>query len=473
LVKKGICLISLNNTIYDRKEQRKAVLEEKDFLNIAESVCKWTRTAGAAEAETYLSNSRELFVEVRDDRVETLKVARDRGLGLRIMMAGKTGFAFTSDLGQDSLQDIVKQAVANARETATDPYRILPSPSSSYSELNLFDPVILETPVEDKIDLARTMEEAARAFDPRVKIIESSNYQDLQAMVTMVNSKGLRVAYQATYCGVYLALVAGEGEDQQTGFALDYRLRFNELDAVKTGQQAARRAVRMLGAKPVSTRKTAILLDPFVAAGFLGLLGPALTAEAVQKGRSLFRGKVGQLVASEMVNIIDDGILPGGLASAPFDGEGVPASRTVLIRDGILQGFLHNTYTATRDGVSSTGNGTRASYKSTPEVGVTNFFIQPGNLSADKLVQSTSSGVYITEVIGMHTANPISGDFSVGATGILIENGELTRPVRGIAIAGNIQELLRHVDGVGNDLQFFGSQGSPTIRVAQMVVSGQ
>lgn len=449
------------------------MLEEKDFLNIAESVCKWSQTAGATEAETYLSNSDELFVEVRDSQVETMKVARDRGLGLRIMMADKTGFAFTSDLKQDSLQNIVQQAIANAREAATDPYRKLPSPSSSYPELNLFDPVILKTPVEDKIDLARTMEEAARTFDSRVKIIESSNYQDVQAMVTLINSKGLRVTYEATYCGVYLALVAVEGEDQQTGFALDYRLRFNELDAVKIGRQAARRAVRMLGAKPVSTRKTAILLDPFVAAGFLGLLGPALTAEAVLKGRSLFRGKVGRQVASELVSIVDDGILPGGIASAPFDGEGVPASRTVLIKDGILLGFLHNTYTAAKDGVSSTGNGTRASYKSTPEVGVTNFFIQTGNLSTDQLVQSTSSGVYITEVIGMHTANPISGDFSVGATGILIENGELTRPVRGIAIAGNIQELLRHIDGVGNDLQFFGSLGSPTVRVAQMVVSGQ
>lgn len=448
------------------------MFREKEFLNMGEYVCNLAKLSGAAEAETYLSNSKELFVEIREGRVDTMKVAQERGLGLRVITDNRVGFAFTSDLGHDSLQDVVKRAIANARETAADFYWSLPSPSSSYPELDLYDPAILETSVENKINLARTMEETALAYDPRVKIIESSNYQDVQAMITLVNSKGLTATFQATYCGIYLALVAGEGEDQQTGFALDYRQRYRELDALKIGQQAAHRAVRMIGAKPVSTRKTTILLEPYVASGFLGLTGPAFTAEAVQKGRSLFRGKLGQQVASKIVNIMDDGLLPGGIASAPFDGEGVPSGRTELVKEGILQGFLYNTYTAARDNVSSTGNGARSSYKSTPEVGSTNFFIRPGSTSAEDLIKSTNDGVYITEVIGMHTANPISGDFSVGATGILIEKGELTQPVRGIAIAGNIQELLRNVDGVGSDLHFFGSRGCPTLRVAGMVLSG-
>lgn len=448
------------------------MLDEQALLNLAESACKNAKLAGAGEAEAYLSYNREFSAEVRDGQAETIKVALDQGLGLRVVQNGRVGFAYTSDLKKDALKNITDQAIANARETAADPYRIFPSPSHLYPELDLYDPVVIKTSVEAKIDLAKAMEEAARAFDPRVKIIESSNYQDIETCVTLVNSKGIKNSYRATYCGIYLSLVAGEGEDQQTGFAMDYRLRFDDLDAVKIGREAAFRAVRMLGAKPVSTRKTTVLFDPHVAVGFLNLLGPALTAEAVQKGRSLFLGKVNQSVAAQAVNIIDDGILPGGIASAPFDGEGVQMSRKTLIEGGILKGYLHNTYTAVKENVSSTGNCMRSSYKSAPDVGTTNFFIQAGGYTADELINSTGSGIYITEVIGMHTANPISGDFSVGATGILIENGQLTQPVRGIAIAGNIQEVLQQIDGIGSDLVFFGGHGSPTVRIAQMVVSG-
>jgi len=448
------------------------VLDEQALLDLAESACKSAKLAGAGEAEAYLSYNKEFSTEVRDGQVETIKIALDRGLGLRVVQNGRVGFAYTSDLEKDPLKNIADQSIANACETAADPYRIFPSPSSLYPELDLYDPTVTKTSVEVKIDLAKAMEEAARAFDPRVKIIESSNYQDIEACVTLVNSKGIKNSYRATYCGIYLSLVAGEGEDQQTGFAMDYRLRFDDLDAVKTGREAAFRAVRMLGAKPVSTRKTTVLFDPHVAAGFLDLLGPALTAEAVQKGRSLFLGKINRRVAAQAVNIIDDGILPGGIASAPFDGEGVQMSRKTLIEGGILKGYLHNTYTAAKENGASTGNCMRSSYKSAPDVGTTNFFIQPGGYTADELINSTGSGIYITEVIGMHTANPISGDFSVGATGILIENGQLTQPVRGIAIAGNIQEVLQQIDGIGSDLIFFGGHGSPTVRIAQMVVSG-
>ncbi len=448
------------------------MLDEQVLLNLAESACKNAKLAGAGEAEAYLSYNREFSAEVREGQTETIKVALDRGLGLRVVKNGKVGFAYTSDLEKASLKNIADQAIANARETAADPYRIFPSPSPLYPELELYDSAVVKTPVETKIDLAKAMEEAARAFDPRVKIIESSNYQDIEACVLLVNSKGIKNSYRATYCGVNLSLVAGEGEDQQTGFAMDYRLRFDDLDAEKIGREAAFRAVRMLGAKPVSTRETTVLFDPYVAAGFLDLLGPALTAEAVQKGRSLFMGKVNQPVAALTVNIIDDGIMPGGIASAPFDGEGVQMSRKTLIEEGILKGYLHNTYTAAKENGASTGNCMRSSYKSAPDVGTTNFFIQPGVYTPDELINSTGNGIYITEVIGMHTANPISGDFSVGAAGILIENGQLTKPVRGIAIAGNIQEVFQQIDGIGSDLIFFGGQGSPTLRIARMVVSG-
>ena len=448
------------------------VTNKEDFLSLGEFVCARAKVLGAAEAEAYLADNREIAIEVRNGQVETMKQARDQGLGLRVRTGNRTGFAFTSDLAPAALEEVLRQALANARETAEDPYRRLPAPAPGYPDLNLFDSGILNAPLEKKIELAKTLEEAAREEDARVKIIESSTYQDSQVEITLVNSLGLHNTYRATYCGLYLSLVAEENGDQQTGFALDFRLRFSALDSRRVGSEAARRATRLLGAKPVTTRKVPVIFEPYVAVGFLGLLAPALSAEAVQKGRSLFRGKVGQQIAAAKINLVDDGLLADGIASAPFDGEGVPMSRTVGIDRGVLQGFLHNTYTAAKDQTVSTGNGARPSFKATPEVGATNFFLEPGNLSPEKLIGDLQDGFYVTEVIGMHTANPISGDFSVGAAGILIERGELTRPVRGVAIAGNIQELLLQVDGVGNDLRFLGSQGAPTLRIAGISVGG-
>ncbi|NLK52699.1 MAG: TldD/PmbA family protein, partial [Syntrophomonadaceae bacterium] len=290
--------------------------------------------------------------------------------------------------------------------------------------------------------------------------------------VAIVNSLGLNAFYRGTFCGLYLVVVAQEPEDNQTGFAVQYRLRYTDLDPKQVGREAAAKAVRMLGARKIGTRRVPVVLDPYVATSFLGVLAPALTAEAVQKGKSLFAGKLGRSIGSEALTIIDDGTLPEGIASAPFDGEGVPSRRTVVLEKGNLNTFLYNTYTAARDQITSTGNGVRGSFKTTPEVGTTNFFIQPGPVAQKELIADIREGLYVTEVMGMHTANPISGDFSVGAAGLWIKNGELTTPVRGIAIAGNLAEFLQGVEGVANDLTFFGGKGSPTVRIGQMAVSG-
>jgi PmbA protein len=443
------------------------------YLAIVEDVVSNAKKLGAAMAESYMVRSKELSIEVRGGAVETMKLAEDRGIGLRLINNGKIGFAFTTDLTETGIEDLAKQALANSGNTEEDEYHTLPEVSIQYPELELYDSTINNATVEQKIQLAVAMEQAAKNYDSRVKIIETSSYSDGEVEVFIANSKGLSTSYKGAYCGIYIALVAGEGEESQTGFAIDYNLKYNQLDPVKVGKQAAERAVRMLGAKPIPTQRMPVVLDSYVATSFLGLLAPALAGEAVQKGRSLFAGKVGQKVASNAITITDDGSLPGGIASAPFDGEGVPTSKTVLIKNGVLEGYLHNSYTAAKDGVKSTGNGVRGSFKSTPEVGTTNFFIEPGTTSANEIIKDISKGIYITEVMGMHTANPISGDFSLGAAGILIENGKFTNSVRGVAIAGNVMELLSAVDAVGSDLQFYGSKGAPTIRIAQMTISGK
>ena len=445
---------------------------EKENLNIASSAVEVAIQQGAEMAESYLSYSKELDIEVRGGQVDTMKLAEDRGLGLRVFIGNRTGFAFTTDLTKAGLTDCVKQAVDNSSQIVADVHNGLPKTAEEYKQMDLFDPDIPAIPVEDKIALAVAMEKAALAYDTRVKIIESSSYSDSITSVVIANSLGMSATYQATYCGIYLALVAVEGDDSQTGFAMDYRLKYKELSPNAIGQEAALKAVRMLGAQPVSTRQVVVVFDPYVATGFLGLMAPSFTAEAVQKGRSLFANKIGTKVASNLITVVDDGSLAGGIASSPFDGEGVPTSKTVLINSGELKGYLYNTYTANLDGVSSTGNGVRSSFKGTPEVGTTNFYIEPGNMSQEALLKDIKAGLYVTEVMGMHTANPISGDFSVGVSGLLIENGQITKPVRGVAIAGNIINLLSSVNGVGNDLTFFGGKGAPTLRIEGVTVSG-
>ena len=458
---------------FKQKELSNVDREAGNFIATARAAVAKAAQKGAEVAEAYICNAKELNIEVRGGSVETMKLAEDSGLGLRVIREGKTGFSFTSDLSPAGVDEATSQALVNCRNISEDPYQCLPKPGNSYEKLDIYDPGIREATVEQKIELARTMELAARSFDRRVKVIESSTYQDGEALVAIVNSHGMELSYRGSFCGVYLALAASEGDDSQTGFALDYTLKFDRLKPDEVGREAARRAVRMLGAAPVATRRAAVVLEPYVATGFLGLIAPALTGEAVQKGRSLFAGKLGERVASSKLTAIDDGALPGGIASAPFDGEGVATSRTVLIEKGILQGYLYNTYTAARDGVQSTGNGVRNSFKGSPEVGITNFFFEAGTEPVEKLLSQIKSGIYVTEVMGMHTANPISGDFSVGVAGLLIENGELTSPVRGMAIGGNILDFLANVDGVGNDLKFFGGRGSPTLRVAEITISGQ
>ncbi|KAB2951718.1 TldD/PmbA family protein [Heliorestis acidaminivorans] len=439
---------------------------------ITRKMVELAQQKGAEMSEAYGLDARELSIDVSQGVVETMKLAEDRGVGLRIFKKGRMGYAYTSDLDEKVLESTVERAIANAVWTGEDPYHVLPSKVEAYPHVDTFDPEISKTAVEEKINLAKEIEAAARATDERVKITERSNYQDAEYTVSIVNSRGIDASYRGAYCGAYAYLVAEENGENQTGFALSYGLRFSDIDPTKVGQEAANKAVRMLGAKRIASKRMPVLLDPYVVTQFMGILTPALTAEAVQKGKSPLAGKKDQIVASDILTLVDDGRLEGRIASAPFDGEGVPSSRTVLIEDGILKNYLHNSYTARKEGAISTGNGTRGSFRGTPEVGTTNFYLQAGQETQEGLMAGIDYGFYVTEVMGMHTANPISGDFSIGASGLLIEKGRLTTPVRGVAIAGNLMELLQNIDGIGNDLTFFVGKGAPTVRITSLPVSG-
>ncbi|HHW14371.1 MAG TPA: TldD/PmbA family protein [Firmicutes bacterium] len=430
------------------------------------------QAAGAEEAEAYLSHSRSVVVEVADEKVETLHQSTESGLGLRVFRQGRMGFAFTTDLSPEGVKEAARAAVANAGATGSDPFNRLPE-SASFAPLDLVDPAVGELSTAAKIDVALAIERAARAFDRRVTRVEKASYSDGEYAVAILNTRGVRASYAGTSVSGSISVVAEEGGNAETGWSYAFAHRFGALDPEALGREAAEKAVQLLGAKTVGTKRVTLVFDPLVAAEFLELLGPALSADAVQKGKSLFAGKVGRQIASPLVQIIDDGRLAAGAGAAPVDDEGVPTRRTVLIQDGVLQGFLHNTYTAAKDGVDSTGNGVRASFRGTPEVRPSNLFLAAGRTSRAELLAEVEEGFYVTSVMGMHTVNPISGDFSVGAAGLWLEHGRFTRPVRGVAIAGNLLELLAGVEAVGDDLRMVGSAGSPTLRIAPVTVSGE
>lgn len=444
-----------------------------EYIEMARAAVKEAEGLGAYTAEAYVLDARSLLVEVLNQEVETLKLANDTGVGIRVIdRDGRMGFAFSTSVDRASLREVAGQAIANSHNSVADKYNVLPPPTPASPLANLVDPTIARTPVEAKIGLAKAAEAAARTADRRVRRTERCAYEDAEYGVALANSHGLAAHYRSGYCGLFAMVLAEEDGDVQSGMGLAYIRDFAGLDPQAVGREAAGDACRLLGAKRIETTKATLVLSPYIASNFLGILLPALSADAVLKGRSLFRDKLGAEVASPLLTLVDDGRLAGGIAAAPVDGEGVPTRRSELIAGGILTGYLHNTYTAGRSGTVSTGNGVRHSFKGLPEVGATNVFIAAGATDCRQLIADVKSGFYVTSVMGMHTANPISGDFSVGATGIWIENGEFTRPVRGVAIAGNILELLAGVDAVGNDLRFFGPHGAPTLRIGRITVSG-
>ena len=438
---------------------------------LAQSILKLADTAHR-DVEVYTVRHKSLQVEVSDSKVETLREAQATGVGVRVIDGGRLGLAFTTCLDEESLRDTIRLATDNAQSATPDEYNTLPSPKP-VKAMSLLDPAMAQVPVDTKIQLARDVEKAARAYDPRVTKVRQAAYGDAVYEVGISNSRGLSVGYEGAYCSTSLLVVAEAEGQAEVGWSYDLSRSFDKLDPTKVGREAAAKAVEMLGAGTLTTCRVPILLAPDVAADFLDVLGPALTAEAVQKGKSLFAGKLGERVGSTQLNVMDSGLLPQGLATAPVDDEGVPSQDTMLLDQGVLKRYLYNSYSAARDGVESTGNGVRASFRGALSSGPRNIHIQPGNRSHSELLGEISRGLLVTNVMGMHTANPISGEFSVGASGLWIEGGKPIRPVRGVAIAGNLIDFLKHLVAVGSDLRFFGSVGSPSLLVEGITISGE
>ncbi|MGH2637567.1 MAG: TldD/PmbA family protein, partial [Actinomycetota bacterium] len=386
--------------------------------------------------EAYAEESRRTEVEARKGEVEGLTSAESRGLGVRVISGGRLGFAYAADPSLEEVRRTMDLARQNAALATPDEHNALPE-AGSYDPIDgLYFEEQATMPPDRKVAVALGLERVATSSDRRVTKIEHCSFGDAVGRAAIASTSGVSAEFERTGCWCVAVALAEQDGDTQTGFSFQVAHRVADLDPDGIAREAVERAARMLGAAKPATQRVPVLLDPFAASSFLGVLAGALSAEAVQKGRSLFAELVGERVGAEAFTLVDDGRLLQGPAAAPFDDEGVPTGRTELITRGELTGFLHNTYTARRGGTTSTGNADRAGYRSTPGVGATNFYVEPGARAFADLLRSAEGGVLIQDVSGVHSgANPISGEFSVGATGLRISGGALGEPVREMTIA--------------------------------------
>jgi PmbA protein len=442
--------------------------------DLAELCAAATSAASDGEAiEVYAEETRRTEVEARKGEVEGLTFAESRGVGVRLVSDERLGYAWAADPSADEVRRAVEQARENAQLGTPDEFNGLAVAESAEPIEALFHEDQAALATGRKVETALDLERLAITADPRVKKVDVAQYGDAVSRVAIASTTGVSAEYARTDCWCVVVTLAEQGDETQTGFSFRVGRELAELDWADVATEAVDRAVRMLGAIKPPTARVPVVLDPFAGSSFLGVLAGALSAEAVQKGRSLFAGLVGSDVGSGLVTLVDDGRLLAGPAASPFDDEGVPTGRTEVITRGTLQGFLHNTYTARRGGAASTGNARRAGFRSVPGVGTSNFYLEAGTTGAKEILARAEGGVLIQEVSGVHSgANPISGEFSVGATGLRISGGALAEPLREMTIASTMPEMLRSVAAVGDDLRFFSSVGVPTVLIGEMTVAG-
>ena len=440
--------------------------------------------------EIYFNQSSDFDIESKDGKIETLQTDRYLGMAFRILNHQRTGFSYTtlSNPSPSAMQGfseemdrMIEDAIGSAKATSPDPcFDFAPALKTAPPELPIFDGTLERVSEKMKIEKAKDLEASAKAADPgRIKKVRKASYQEILSRTTLVNSNGLQYSYDHSVASASVTAVAEESGESEMGWDFDAGHFFNDLDVEKVGRSAGRRALERLGGKRIPTGVYPVLIRNHVVSEFLSLLAHSFLADQVQKGKSPLKGKLGERFFSPLLTIVDDGLYLKGISTAPIDGEGMPNQRTALVTQGELTHYLYDRYWSNRENLSSpgsragsTGNSRRHGIKAPPGIGISNFFIEPGDIGLPKLTEDLFRGVVLEEVMGLHTVDPISGDFSLGCSGDWIDKGERVHPVKSIAIAGNLFELFRRVIGVGEDLRFFGGVGAPSLLIKELLISG-
>jgi PmbA protein len=451
-----------------------------DLESLVSDVVAQAMKAGASDAEAVAREGDEFSVNVRMGEVETLKESGSRGLGLRAFQGSRSGSASTSDLTADGIRQLVEGALGLAKVTEEDPCAGLPDAGgfgSAAGDLRLYFDDVYSLDGAERIEWARRAEAAAMAADPRITNSDGGSFDAATGRKAFANSRGFVGSYRTSYAGVSAAPLAmdANGKMQRDGWWSSAR-RLKLLESPEAvGAEAARRTLRRLGARRVPTQLVPIVLAPETARTLIGSVFEAASGDAIWRSASFLAGKLGETIGAQNLTIVDDNtmLLPtgvGGFGSSPFDDEGLPSQRTVVVERGTLRNYLLNTYTARKLGMKSTHNAARG-LAGAPGIGCGNLYLEPGTLTPEQIIGEVSAGLYVTSLMGFGT-NLVTGDYSRGATGLWIENGRLTHAVEEVTIAGNLAEMLRNVTAIGNDLVFRGSVASPTIRIDGMTIAG-
>ena len=450
-------------------------MSEHDLEQAAARAVEAALGAGASDAEAWAEHAVEREIRVYEGAVESLTDAAGNGIGIRSFDGGRWGYAYGTDLSDEGLKELARAAAGAAAVSDPDEFAGLPDEFGAADVGSLASPELARWDTARKVELALAVERAARARDG-VSQVEEALYADGAQRVAIANSRGFSASYESTIAYAWASAFAGEGSDLMTGLGVGMARDPAGLDPEAIGAEAGDRAIELVGARQVEGKRCPVVLDTFVAASFAGFIGGMLSADAVQRGRSLFADREGDEVAGTEFVLVDDGTHPDGPSTAPFDGEGAARRSTPLIKDGRLLTFLFDARTARKGERETTGNAGRGSYRSPPSVSTTNLVMDAGEASLEELVGRAGDGLYVSSVAGLHSGvNPVSGTFSVGATGRLIENGELGRPVREMTIASDLVSMLKAVQAVGGPgrwVPFGGSVRSAPVLIAEMQVSG-
>jgi PmbA protein len=453
---------------------------EVDLESLAADIVAMAMKAGASDAEAVASEGDEFSVNVRMGQVETLTESGSRALGLRVLFGKKSASTSTSDLTADGIRQLVDGAVALARITEEDPFLGLPEVGefgAIAGELGLYFDDVYSLPAEERINMARWAEASALSYDKRITNSNGASFDASTARKVMANSRGFVGGYRTSIAGISsVPLAKDENGQMQRDYWWSSARRLSDLEsAEEVGKEAARRTLRRLGARKVPTQQVPIVFAPEVSRSLIGSVFEAATGDAVWRSASFLAGKLGEAIADSSLTIIDDNtmVFPngvGGFGTSPFDGEGLPSLRTVVVENGVLRNYLLNTYTARKLGMKSTHNAARG-LAGTPGIGAGNLYLESGALTPEEIIGAIPKGLYVTSLMGFGV-NLVTGDYSRGATGLWIENGELTHAVEEVTIAGNLAEMLRNVTAIGNDLVFRGAAAAPTLRIDGMTIAG-
>jgi PmbA protein len=450
-------------------------MSENHLAELAADTVKQALAAGAADAECTIAEGDEFAANIRMRDVESLKEAGSRAAGLRILIGKRAGSAYTSDLSPDGVRQMVRSAIELAAITTEDPYQGMPEPGelgSIDSDLRMYSDDVAALETGAKIEMARRTEEAALASDPRISNSEGASFDSHLGRHVFANSRGFAGEYRTSYCSLSTVPVAREGESMERDYWYSMARSFSGLEQPEDiGRIAAERALRRLGARKVETQRVPVVFEPRTARSLLDHIFEAVHGVSVYRHESFLAGKLGEKVASENVTIIDDGTIPGLFGSSPFDDEGVPSRRTPVIERGVLKSYLLNTYTARKLGLRTTGNASRG-LAGNAGIGHGNFFLGKGVKTPAEIIAAIPSGFYVTELMGFGV-NIVTGDYSRGAAGLWIRNGELAFPVSEVTIAGKLQQMFLDLKEIGSDLEFRGSMAAPTLMIPEMTVGGR